>query len=230
MRSKAATMRGAQQESACQNHVPVPKQHQLNGIATSPGHVKQLVVTSMLSPSHQAFKDKAQQQHDPAGASGVHTTGKARPMGASVESQITGKDTVGGIQLEIIPEFETERMWFSLTPGVWDQQKLAVVQKKFPQKNRLSMEDERFSKVDVPDTCQLLSKVDPLDTPAELALQQDHELHVMDLLPHRKTIRDLWEINNEPGKDQSLHLEVYYHQGFNVLVVNSIDKKEWLVF
>ena len=76
-------------------------------------------------------------------------------MAASVESQIIGKDTVGGIQLEIIPEFEIERTWFSLTPGVWDQQKLAAVQKEFPQKNRLSMEDERFSEVDVPDTCQL---------------------------------------------------------------------------
>ena len=115
----------------------------------------------MLSPSHQAFKDKAQQQQDPAGASGVHTTAKARPVGASVESQITGKDTVGAFQLEIILGFEIDRMRFSLTPGLWDQQKLAVVQKEFSQKNRLSMEDERFSEVDIPDTCQLfLSKVD----------------------------------------------------------------------
>ena len=40
-------------------------------------------------------------------------------MGASIELQVTGRDAVGGLQLEIIPEFNKERMSFSKTRNTY---------------------------------------------------------------------------------------------------------------
>lgn len=93
-----------------QDYLTLPDQPWLDGVASTPGQVKQFVSVPMIPQSKS--KSKVRQSSGDAGpdSSQYHFQDAG---GKSIEFQLTGKDEVGGIQLEIIPEFDTTVMSFS---------------------------------------------------------------------------------------------------------------------
>jgi hypothetical protein len=103
-----------------QDYIVLPDQKWLDGISTSPGIVKQFVATEMAPPSRErrdgprsntalriteswkAHTHKKMQRHE---------EDEQASIGASIEWQITGQDSVGGIQLQIIPMFDVNSMF-----------------------------------------------------------------------------------------------------------------------
>jgi hypothetical protein len=108
-----------------QDYLVLPKQPWLDGIATSPGIIKQFVATPMLSPVQEMRtamreKKKLAQSLDPL------SNQKDFELGASVELQITGYDRTGGFQLGIIPEFDVKRTSFSRTQNTYYKDRRAA--------------------------------------------------------------------------------------------------------
>lgn len=103
-----------------QDYLVFPEQRWLDGIATRPGLVKQFVATAMAPPrdsppkGKKAPREKRSTKHR-RGKSGQDDSYESEqgPAGASIEWQVTGKDEIGGLQLQIIPTFDVERMWAS---------------------------------------------------------------------------------------------------------------------
>lgn len=95
-----------------QDYIVLPAQKWLDGIATSPGLVKQFVATSMAPPrraTNQKSKKKA--RSDGRGSSvPENEDDEDTQIGATVEWQVTGQDAVGGVQLQIIPSFDVKGM------------------------------------------------------------------------------------------------------------------------
>jgi hypothetical protein len=102
-----------------QDYVVLPKQKWLDGIATRPGIVKQFVATPMVPPSEQLGTPRTdpqleEQPEQPQGSQpqSSQPAEKSTVIGASLEWQMTGKDTVGGVQLQIIPKHNVGQMFF----------------------------------------------------------------------------------------------------------------------
>jgi hypothetical protein len=78
----------------------------LGGIAIKPGVVRQVVATPTVSRFHR--DEESGLQGKP-----LSITANEAPYasGATIERQITGKDTIGGIQLQIIPQFDVENVY-----------------------------------------------------------------------------------------------------------------------
>ncbi|KAK4139151.1 uncharacterized protein C8A04DRAFT_33378 [Dichotomopilus funicola] len=102
-----------------QDYIVLPEQRWLDGVATRPGIVKQFVATAMVPPQ----RGPPREQRVSCGTGRVKLHGKSRrddtdeetqgPIGASIEWQVTGGDEVGGLQLQIIPTFDLEKMCVS---------------------------------------------------------------------------------------------------------------------
>jgi len=95
-----------------QDYLVIPKQHWLDGIATSPGTVKQFVATPMLSPAQQAMRSAQKQERELRKLVHPNSNEPEPEYGASIELQLTGFDRTGGLQLAIIPEYDLDRMSF----------------------------------------------------------------------------------------------------------------------
>ena len=95
-----------------QDYIVLPVQKWLDGIAASPGIVKQFVATNMAPPrraTNQKSKKKAKSDGNGSRVPENEDDEDAQ-IGASVEWQVTGQDTVGGVQLQIIPSFDVRGM------------------------------------------------------------------------------------------------------------------------
>lgn len=102
------------QNAPTQDYIVLPEQRWLDGIATRPGIVKQFVAT-VMAPPHRGQPGELSR-----GTGSVKLHGKSpgddtdeeaqEHIGASIEWQVTGRDEVGGLQLQIIPTFDVERM------------------------------------------------------------------------------------------------------------------------
>jgi hypothetical protein len=95
-----------------QDYIVLPDQKWVDGIATSPGLVKQFIAAKMTPPrreTHQRSKVKAKSDKN---YSHVHESedDEETPTGATIEWQVTGQDAVGGVQLQIIPEFDVDNI------------------------------------------------------------------------------------------------------------------------
>jgi hypothetical protein len=95
-----------------QDYMVLPDQKWLDGIATSPGIVKQFVATK-LNPPRQ--KPPQQPSSDfTSNSSNIKTSGTKKDWedeeGGTIEWQVTGQDTIGGFQLQLIPEFDIHNM------------------------------------------------------------------------------------------------------------------------
>lgn len=99
-----------------QDYMVLPEQRWIDGIATAPGIVKQFVATATAPPRQIPPREtKASFK-----IGGKKLRGKSRrddgdgehegPVGTSIEWQMTGRDEVGGLQLQIIPTFEVDKM------------------------------------------------------------------------------------------------------------------------
>ena len=172
-------IRRFQSLSSKQDYLVIPGQLWLDGIATSPGIVKQFVATKMLSPEQQKRqKNESDQRTRTANpVQSMKTASDAESVGTTIEMQMTGKDVVGGIQFQIIPEFDCKRMSFS---------KLADTVR-----NNSYLETYLDS---APDDALL---ADVLQTPAELGLNITDTIYIKNLCTKQedrnKVLGDLWD-------------------------------------
>jgi hypothetical protein len=159
-----------------QDYLVFPKQHWLDGIATSPGVIKQFVATPMLSPAQQEMRKAMRRENELAKRLNPTSNHKDFELGASIELQLTGNDRTGGFQLGIIPEFDVERMSFSQSSNMWHSEtETATFGKRYHSTN---------------------GGLNVLKSPRELALQNGSIVHMKDLeklAPNRaKVLSDLW--------------------------------------
>lgn len=189
-------MRRMNSLSPSQDYLVTPEQLWLDGIATAPGIVKQFVATQMVQESRQQYQSKHQDRQAtvPTGDLAHKTTQIVPTRGASIEWQMTGKDTVGGIQLQMIPQYQIDLMHFSNVENAIEQGG------QWLSNDPLSSNFRRYS---------------ALETPQSLQLKNGDKIHVKDLrklLPSRpKKIRDLWH-ENSLNSTVDIDLEIFYQK------------------
>lgn len=99
-----------------QEYIVVPDQKWLDGIATSPGIVRQFVAAKPAPfPREKRLSKSERTEAAVTGSTSSHVTSDREgnsdgEPGATIEWQVTGRDAVGGIQLQLIPEFDTSVM------------------------------------------------------------------------------------------------------------------------
>lgn len=95
-----------------QDYIVLPDQKWLDGIATSPGTIKQFVATNMAPPRRETIPNSKSTSRADGNDACVPASEmyEDAQIGATVEWQVTGQDTVGGIQLQIIPSFDIKGM------------------------------------------------------------------------------------------------------------------------
>lgn len=97
-----------------QDYVVVPPQKWLDGIATKPGAVRRFVATDLAPPRQDFSRPNARgkQASTPGEDSKIQGSSEgmedpdAAAMGGTVEWRVTGRDEVGGLQLQIIPTYD----------------------------------------------------------------------------------------------------------------------------
>ena len=164
-----------------QDYIVLPEQKWLNGIATTPGVVRQFVATRMvpLRPKEPHQPRSTTLSREDSGASSEDTgywSSNDSP-GATVEWQITGEDNLGGIQLQLIPDFNIEKMSATSERDVCvldrDSGLLTFASRKPP----------------------MADTYDVLKTPKELGLRIGNVIHMKDMAKRQssrpKTIMDL---------------------------------------
>jgi hypothetical protein len=103
-----------------QDYIVLPDQMWLDGISTRPGIVRQFVAAEIAPPrlenrvrsrnfSRPLNSMAAARYRDQSTHKDVEE--EQNPVGASIEWQVTGQDAVGGIQLQIIPTFDVDRIF-----------------------------------------------------------------------------------------------------------------------
>jgi hypothetical protein len=178
-----------------QDYIVLPDQIWLDGIATSPGIVKQFVATK-LAPRRQR---PAEYKPATLGSSGQASDSQApssgrQPLGATVEWQVTGQDAVGGFQLQLIPEFDLTKMSATSESDVCaplDSDEKSYSLRKSGKARRYDM----------------------LQTPEELDLHVGDVLHIKDMAraqPDRqKRVGDLYlEAGIKKGSAESITIEI----------------------
>lgn len=165
-----------------QDYIVLPEQKWLNGIATTPGVVRQFVATKMvplrLTECHRPRSTTLSGGGDSgAGSEDTGYYNSNDSPGATVEWQITGEDNLGGIQLQLIPDFNIEKMSATSERDVCtlgrDSELLT-----FPSRGKA-----------------IANTYDVLKTPKELGLPVGSVIHIKDMAKRRssrpKTIMDL---------------------------------------
>jgi hypothetical protein len=179
-----------------QDYLVVPPQRWLDGIAISPGIVKQFVATPMELPGEMSEKELLPFQ----GTNGMwrrfstSASFQTSIPDASVEFQVTGKDSVGGLQLEIIPEFDVGRMSFSRS------------------RNCIRGDQRGHEQI-----------LDILQTPLQQGLREGDVIHMKDLSTRRderqKMVCDLWDkVHLTSISESSLYLEAIQNVTFRLTV------------
>ncbi|EXL39953.1 hypothetical protein FOCG_17455 [Fusarium oxysporum f. sp. radicis-lycopersici 26381] len=175
----ASILRRMNSEARKQDYIVLPEQLWLDGIAIAPGMVSQFVATEMAPPRSQESRNhRSNRELEALSSPSPHDT----PSGASIEWQITGRDEVGGLQLQIVPAFETDSMHAGST------------------RNVCMTSHGVISAVTPPPTIEHV--FDVLSTPAELNLKIGQVIHVKDLKASAqsrpKVVSDL--LNEGPSK------------------------------
>ncbi|KAH7129973.1 hypothetical protein B0J13DRAFT_627109 [Dactylonectria estremocensis] len=174
----ASILRRMNSETRKQDYIVLPEQMWLDGIATAPGVVKQFVATEMAPPRRETSREgRTSRITKSRHGSSSHSTQDNAPSGASIEWQVTGRDEVGGLQLQIIPAFEPDKIHAGSA------------------RNVCMMPHGAASTVTPP---PILDRVfDVLSTPSELYLKVGEVIHVKDLkaveAPRDKVVSDLLE-------------------------------------
>ncbi|EHK21338.1 uncharacterized protein TRIVIDRAFT_70307 [Trichoderma virens Gv29-8] len=89
-----------------QDYIVIPEQRRLDGISVQPGIVKQFVAVTLNPKSAKDQIAKVSFHNKPIAADP-----KITKREATIEWQMTGKDEIGGIQLQIIPQFNHKQMF-----------------------------------------------------------------------------------------------------------------------
>ncbi|KAF2188394.1 hypothetical protein K469DRAFT_661153 [Zopfia rhizophila CBS 207.26] len=144
-----------------QDYIVTPEQIWLDGIATSPGIVKQFVAAPLTPPRP---KRRRQRRTEDAGQTSKADGGNKEPnhpIRGTIEWQVTGQDVVGGFQLQLIPEYNTDMISAGSESDVYKQ--------KQGYKAYSASKILRASFYDI------------MKTPKELGLQDLSVIHVKDL-------------------------------------------------
>lgn len=153
---------------AKQDYVVIPSQERLDGITARLGSVRQFVATPSAQPGQKArssLHSILKSKHTKASGSKLE---HSHTSAATIEWQVTGKDSIGGIQLQIIPQFDTDSMYAGNIANVilTDSEALKRLDLTFPQLSTTPSPAVRF---------------DVLKTPKELGLQEGDLIHIKDL-------------------------------------------------
>ncbi|KAK6954785.1 hypothetical protein Daesc_004754 [Daldinia eschscholtzii] len=176
---------------ARQDYITVPSQKRLDGVASRPGVVKQFVATKLsITERHQELgTSTSSTSNSSCSGSGTQEIDSTADKSRTIEWQMTGKDEIGGIQLHIIPKFETERMFAGSTKNVCP----------------IYIGGSLASNQPVPTGSKVY---DVLKSPSELGLHNGDTIHVKILQedpPRRrrfKLIQDLIKESSQPPQDQ----------------------------
>ncbi|KAK0738886.1 hypothetical protein B0T18DRAFT_492746 [Schizothecium vesticola] len=185
-----------------QDYIVLPNQKWLDGVSTAPGIVKQFVATETALPCRAESTPTTLHQREPAAFSTQSRQdsgiGEPESVGASIEWQVTGHDSVGVIQLQIIPEFDVANI---------SAVSLKDTCISSPGGAKLESYDETRET-----PAQLY---DVLKTPKELGLPVGSVLHLRDLETRQrsrpKTVADLIQENpahleGETSKEQEIEI------------------------
>ncbi|KAF8542008.1 hypothetical protein BDD12DRAFT_803226 [Trichophaea hybrida] len=145
-----------------QDYIIIPGQMWLDGIATEPGIVRQLVISTMCpdpAGNHNAGIPPMSLFDLPP----TSTIGSTSPSGSSIEYQATGSDTVGGIQLQILPELDLNPMSFTTLPNMY---------------SCASEFYSAFPCINIP----INTRLDPMTTPTELGLKTGDVIRLQELV------------------------------------------------
>lgn len=164
-----------------QDYITVPEQKRLDGVSISPGVVKQLVATRMTSVENPqrrvSFLSKFGAESSNVDAKDIAELPSEEVQ--TIESQMTGKDEIGGIQLQIIPQFKLKHMFAGSMKDACPAQHGGPLESYQP----------------VPAS---VVKYDVLKTPEELGLHEGDVIHIRSLKNERgswgwreKLVRDL---------------------------------------
>ncbi|KAI0203059.1 hypothetical protein F4808DRAFT_458281 [Astrocystis sublimbata] len=188
-----------------QDYIVAPEQDRLDGVSVSPGVVNQFVAMKMNPES----KEKVARRYPEA--SRLERTN----TGGTVEWQITGKDELGGIQLQIIPQFRLGRMFAGSVRDACPREYNGILKSYQP----------------VPDDAVVY---DVLKTPEQLGLGEGDFIHVREFEPvpdlndsvttyrmanrkgnRSKTVGDL--VAESQSASDMVELEAIHHPFHNVL-------------
>src|ERR1700743_3665597 len=85
--------------ASSQDYLVIPKQNWLDGVATAPGIIKQFVATPILSQTNQALRTAKKREEKMQSLANPSEKPGEFELGASIELQMTGRDSTGGLQL-----------------------------------------------------------------------------------------------------------------------------------
>ncbi|KAJ3537607.1 hypothetical protein NM208_g4450 [Fusarium decemcellulare] len=174
-----------------QDYIVAPQQKRLDGIAVWPGVTKQFVAMEMNPNPRQDTSSST------ASGSNTSKSGKQPNQGGTIEYQMTGKDEIGGIQFQIIPQFDIDPMFAGSTKDV---------------SPRWKKDWDRKSYQPVPPGA---ITYDVLKTPAELGLDAGSTIHIKHLgnvgNSRPKRVADL--AVEAPETFKMLELEVFRNPG-----------------
>jgi hypothetical protein len=181
-----------------QDYIVLPEQKWLHGIATAPGLVRQFVATKMVPSQEPHRPGNTTLSGDEDGVDFEDTNHRSGndPTGSTVEWQITGEDNFGGIQLQLIPDFNVEKM------SATSERDVCVLDRY---SDLLTFPSREPSTADT---------YDVLKTPEELGLRVGSVIHIKDMVEREsnrpKTVMDL--IRESPVKVKVGHvIELQIH-------------------
>jgi hypothetical protein len=205
-------LRKMNRRSPQQDYLVLPGQKWLDGISTTPGVVKQFVAAETAPPREEKDAPRDHQTsylNSPihGGCSSSSKLGEmeeqAKQIGASVEWQVTGRDSTGGIQLQIIPTFNTKSM------SVVSQSNVAIS----------SSRPGYFDSYDSGSTLEA-SHYDVLKTPKELGLHDGDVIHIKDLKTQKpkrpKKLIDLFQESSNHLLEDHLNVQINYYDNIPV--------------
>ncbi|KAL7915838.1 hypothetical protein GGI35DRAFT_430805 [Trichoderma velutinum] len=169
-----------------QDYIIIPEQKRLDGIAVQPGIVKQFVAV-MPNPESKEDQESQAPSNNTALAVGLEPVKRE----GTIEWQMTGKDEIGGIQLQIIPQFKRKRMFAGSMKDACPRR----------------YGDRLESYMPIPDD---VNNYDVLKTPEELGLKAGDTIHIRNLGLKRERDRPkrLMDLKLEmPNSSDVLELE-----------------------
>ena len=225
-------------ELPTQDYVVLPEQQWLHGIATEPSIVKQFVATKMTALRNETLRGSnltpetqpsSSQARDKEGISDF----KKKLPGSTIEWQVTGRDDVGGIQLQIIPQFNRADMFAG------SKQNIIHANNKYDDEDSDHEYDWRPSFARPPRQTSHWRRskrrepkpkeYDVLKSPSELGLQPGDLIYVKDMTTLQqkrpKVVRDLLvEGPNQMSPTDVIELEIFFDKPrtwtFNVQIKN----------
>jgi hypothetical protein len=216
-------------ERVSQDYVVLPNQQHLDGVAIKPGTVKQLTVVPTVT--HQSSRLSSKLKWPGGKSKSTEGMQDETRTGSTIEWQMTGKDTLGGIQLQIIPEFDVKKIHAGATEHLIVSSNISS--SCAPEQGEGA--HPQLPEHHKPHTPVSIPGFDILKTPRELGLHEGQYVYIKDIDQLQegrpKTIRDLLkEAPTMQPSNGSLELEVMRYRGDYIFNIQGIDLLMMLFF